>query len=73
MPPKDNKRKNAGQTGTTQPNRQTTEQEHEPSEAIESSGEQPSPLSKVPEEPGPSQTSARQPMIVKGNVCMNVL
>nr|XP_034318872.1 deoxynucleoside triphosphate triphosphohydrolase SAMHD1 isoform X2 [Crassostrea gigas] len=60
MPLKENKRKNAGQTGTTQPKRQTTEQEHEPSEAIESSGEQPSPFSEVPGEHGPSQTPDRQ-------------
>lgn len=73
MPLKENKRKNAGQTGTTQPKSQTTEQEHEPSEAIESSGEQPSPSSEVPGEHGPSQTPNRQTSIVKANVCMNVL
>lgn len=47
MTRKGNKRKNAGQTGTTQPKRQKTKQENEPSEAIESSGEQPSPFSQV--------------------------
>lgn len=30
MPPKDNKRKNAGQTGTTQPKRQKTEPARQP-------------------------------------------
>lgn len=73
MTRKGNKRKNAGQTGTTQPKRQKTKQEHEPSEAIESSGEQPSPFSQVTGEPGASQTPARQPRIKQGNVCMNVL
>lgn len=47
MPLEDNERKNAERTGTTQPKKQT-EHEHESPEAVESSGEQPSPSSPVP-------------------------
>lgn len=70
MPLKDNKRKNAVQTGTKQSKRRKPEQKHDQSRAVESSGDQPSPSSQVP---GPPQTPAGQPRSEDGNVCMNVL
>lgn len=73
MPPKDNKRKNEGPTGTTQPKRLKPEQKHEPSKAVEGRGDQPSPSSQVPVEPGPSRSLAGQRRSEKSNVCMNVL
>lgn len=73
MQRKDNKRKTADPTETTKPKRRKPEQKHKPSRAVESSGDQPSPSSQVPGDPGPSQSPAGQPRSEDGNVCMNVL
>ncbi|XP_052692935.1 deoxynucleoside triphosphate triphosphohydrolase SAMHD1-like [Crassostrea angulata] len=61
MKRKDNKRKTADPTETTKPKRRKPEQKHKPSRAVESSGDQPSPSSQVPRDPGPSQSPAGQP------------